>query len=117
METPITAESVKLAGEFIESLIPNVEDLRLWVAPTAMEDVTMRVTCWLLNDLRRGAVSLRELTRAINRSKEYIWPTLIKLMDEGVLEEVQTQHNSPGRPHGPRFLINWPRLIELYAHR
>ena len=117
VETPITGESIEIAGDFIVSLIPNVEAVRQAVAPTAMENVTKRVINWLLNDLRQGEVSLRELTRAINRSKEYIWPTLMKLMDEGVLEAIQNQHNSPGRPRSPRFLINWPRLVQLYVPR
>lgn len=117
VETPITGEEVEMAGEFIMALIYHVEAIRRAVAPTEDEKITGRVIRLLLNDLRIYEISLRELTRAINVSKQCILPTLLKLLDEGVLEEVRTQHKSPGRPQSPRFLINWPRLKELYIHR
>lgn len=114
VETPITAESVKIAGELIVSLIPNVEDVRYTIAPTPMEDVTKRVIHWLLNDLRDGEVSIRDLTRAINTSKQLIFPTILKFQREGVLKEILTEHNSPGRPRSPRFTVNWERLRDCY---
>lgn len=113
VETPITEESVEIAGKLIESLIPNVEDVRSTVAPTAMEDVTRRVIHWLLNNLP-DEVSLRDLSRAINTSNQLILPTILKFRREGVLREIRTEHTSPGRPRSPRFTVNWERLRDCY---
>ena len=117
VETPITGEEVEMAGEFMEALIYHVEAIRRGVAPTEDEKITERVIRLLLNDLRIDEISIRELTRAINISKQCILPSLKKLLDEGVLEEVRTQHKSPGQPHSPRFYINWDRLKALYLPR
>lgn len=112
---PISADCIKFAGELIMELIPNVEFVREFVAPTPNEKTLKQVIRWLRRRYGSEKFKLREIYNITGLTEDEVYPVIWQLLDEGVLVEIPDErHARTGRNPSSFFCINMPLLMIKY---